>query len=109
MPAPKVFLPLAVILRTLPRASHTGFLDGRHWSDALLSGAPHAKVRKLTRALDITRALNGANLTKGPLVVRRWEHEPETDVVTTTRIGITHCADWPLRYYIRANPYVSRK
>jgi len=38
-------------LRTLPKASHTGFLDGRHWSDALLSGAPHAKVRKLTRAL----------------------------------------------------------
>ena len=40
-----------VILRTLPKASHTGFLDGRHWSDALLAGAPHAKVRKLTRAL----------------------------------------------------------
>ena len=40
-----------VILRTLPKASHTGFLDGRHWSDALLAGSPDGKVRRLTRAL----------------------------------------------------------
>jgi dienelactone hydrolase len=40
-----------VILRTLPKASHTGFLNGRHWSDLLLAGEPSAKVRRLTRAL----------------------------------------------------------
>ena len=40
-----------VILRTLPKASHTGFLEGRHWSDLLLAGSPDAKVRRLTRAL----------------------------------------------------------
>ncbi len=40
-----------VILRTLPKATHTGFLDGRHWSDLLLAGDPDAKVRRLTRAL----------------------------------------------------------
>ncbi len=40
-----------VILRTLPKATHTGFLDGRHWSDLLLAGDPNAKVRRLTRAL----------------------------------------------------------
>lgn len=38
-------------LRTLPKAGHTGFLDGSHWSDLLLSGRPDAKVRRLTRAL----------------------------------------------------------
>ncbi len=38
-----------VILRTLPKASHTGFLDGRHWSDLLLAGDPNAKVRGLPR------------------------------------------------------------
>lgn len=40
-----------VILRTLPKATHTGFLDGKHWSDLLLAGDPKAKVRRLTRAL----------------------------------------------------------
>jgi DNA-3-methyladenine glycosylase len=64
---------------------------------------------KLTRALNITRNLNGSNLTKGPLVVRARRNEPVVDIVTTTRIGITHCADWPLRYYIRGNSFVSRK
>ena len=64
---------------------------------------------KLTRALGITRKLNGCNLTKGPLTVHRWAKEPPVDIVTTTRIGITHCADWPLRYYIRDNAFVSRK
>jgi len=29
------------------------------------------------------------------------------DIVTTTRIGIRHCADWPLRFYLRGNPHVS--
>jgi DNA-3-methyladenine glycosylase len=64
---------------------------------------------KLTRALDITRKLNGCSLTKSPLVVRDWSRQPGIDVVTTTRIGITHCADWPLRYYIRGNSFVSKK
>ena len=61
---------------------------------------------KLTIALGITRALNGADVTKGPIVVedRNCDH----DIVTTRRIGITQCADWPLRFHIRDNRFVSR-
>lgn len=40
-----------VRLRTLTKASHTGFLEGVHWSDFVLSGSPDAKTRRLTRAL----------------------------------------------------------
>ncbi|MGE3287540.1 MAG: alpha/beta hydrolase [Pseudonocardia sp.] len=40
-----------VWLRTITKASHTGFLDGVHWSDLVLAGKPSAKVRTLTRAL----------------------------------------------------------
>ena len=54
-----------VILRTLPKASHTGFLDGRHWSDVLLSGGPNAKVRELTRAL-VTAFLHAPPVRRGP-------------------------------------------
>jgi dienelactone hydrolase len=40
-----------VWLRTLNKASHTGFLEGVHWSDFVLSGSPDHKTRRLTRAL----------------------------------------------------------
>jgi dienelactone hydrolase len=39
-----------VWLRTLRKADHTGFLDGKHWSDLLLTGGPNAKTRRLSRA-----------------------------------------------------------
>jgi Dienelactone hydrolase and related enzymes len=40
-----------VVQRVLPKAQHTGFLQGRHWTDLLLAGRPDGKTRKLTRAL----------------------------------------------------------
>ena len=63
---------------------------------------------KLTLAMGITRALNGADVTRGGLVVRRpaVERAFETDV--TPRIGIRQCADWPLRLIIRGNRFVTK-
>jgi len=40
-----------VWLRTLTKATHTGFLEGIHWSDFVLSGSPDSKTRRVTRAL----------------------------------------------------------
>jgi dienelactone hydrolase len=40
-----------VLLRTLRKADHTGFLDGKHWSDLLLTGGPNAKTRRLAQAM----------------------------------------------------------
>jgi DNA-3-methyladenine glycosylase len=64
---------------------------------------------KLTLALDITRKEYGANVTDGgPLTVRRWSQEPEFDIGVTPRIGIRHAADWPLRFLMKDNKFVSR-
>jgi DNA-3-methyladenine glycosylase len=64
---------------------------------------------KLTAAMGITRALNGANVTEpGEFVVRRPLHETPLEIGTSTRIGITKCVDWPLRFFVRENPFVSR-
>jgi DNA-3-methyladenine glycosylase len=64
---------------------------------------------KLTLAMGITRKLNGADLANGPLQVRRFRDvESPIEVQTTPRIGITHCADWPLRFVIADNRFVSR-
>ena len=62
---------------------------------------------KLTLALGITRKQNGADLTRGPLHVRRLADEPPFKIEVTPRIGIKHCADWPLRFLIAGNRFVS--
>ena len=63
---------------------------------------------KLTRALAITRADNGVDLTRGDFTVRRPASKPNIDIVVTPRIGITKCADRMLRFFIKGNPNVSR-
>lgn len=63
---------------------------------------------RLTLAMGITRRHNGCDVTHGPLVVRRPKQVEPVPIGVTPRIGITHCADWPLRFFIQGNPYVSR-
>jgi DNA-3-methyladenine glycosylase len=63
---------------------------------------------KLTLAMGITRKQNGVDLTKSPLQVRRPLTEPPIQIEVTPRIGITHCADWPLRFLIAGNRFASR-
>jgi DNA-3-methyladenine glycosylase len=63
---------------------------------------------KLTLALAITRRQNGAPVTRGSLTVRSWPDSPAPDIGVSPRVGITHCADWPLRFYAAGNPFVSR-
>jgi DNA-3-methyladenine glycosylase len=63
---------------------------------------------RLTLALGITRAQNGVDVTRGSLTVRTPRDEDRFEIEVTPRIGIRHCADWPLRYTIKGNPFVSR-
>lgn len=64
---------------------------------------------KLTAALGITRSLNGVNVTaSGGLVVRRLTNETRFKFSTSPRIGITKCADWPLRFYLTDSSFLSR-
>jgi DNA-3-methyladenine glycosylase len=56
---------------------------------------------KLTRAMNITRKHNGADVTRGALTVRQPREEQPVEILVTPRIGITKCADWPLRFVIK--------
>lgn len=84
--------------------------------ESMRARRPHArKIRdlasgpaKLTRAMGITRALNGHDVTKGELVVREPTQELRFEVDVTPRIGITKCRDLPLRFLISGNKFVSR-
>jgi len=63
---------------------------------------------KLTLAMGITRRLNGSDLIQGPLQLRRMREELPVKILVTPRIGITRCAEWPLRFLIANNRFVSR-
>lgn len=69
-----------------------------------LAGGPG----KLTLALGITRKLNGSSLVTGPLQVRSLRQRKAFEIEVTPRIGITQCADWPLRFFIAGNRFVSK-
>jgi len=55
---------------------------------------------KLTQALGVTRALNGADVTNGTLVIEQRPAPDPARIRTTPRIGITKCSNWPLRFLL---------
>ena len=62
---------------------------------------------KLTKALGITLAHNGGDVTRGPIVV--CEGNADFEIETSRRIGITRSADLPLRFAVKGNKFVSRR
>ena len=63
---------------------------------------------KLTLALGITRRHNGTDFTQGLLTIRPPDGSAKIRIGVSPRIGIKHCADWPLRFFIEGNRFVSR-
>ena len=63
---------------------------------------------KLCNALGIDGTMNWSPLQKPPLIIRAGDSVPDANVTLTPRIGITQCADWPLRWFVSDSPYVSR-
>lgn len=65
---------------------------------------------KLVAAMGITNSMLGTDLTENTLFIAdAGKTYMESDVVTTTRVGITKGADSLLRFYIKNNPFVSKR
>lgn len=99
--------PSAVLIRALEPIEGIALMRRRRPKarrDVDLTNGPG----KLCLALGIDGRHNRHALQRPPLVIRAGTAVPDTDVVVTPRIGITQCADWPLRWLVRDNPYVSR-
>jgi DNA-3-methyladenine glycosylase len=64
---------------------------------------------KLCEALAVTFELDGHDISRPPLQLYLQPSLGDEIIVTTTRIGITKAADVPRRFYIRDNPYVSKR
>jgi DNA-3-methyladenine glycosylase len=98
--------PGCVLIRALePLVGLQKMYERRRWS-----GPPHGLANgpgKLTQALAITRAEYGARLDSSPLRIRAWKKVPSFEIEATSRIGITHCADWPMRFVWKGHSCLS--
>ena len=100
-------LPSAVLVRALEPLSGTALMHKRRpgiRNEVDLTNGPG----KLCTALGIVGSMSGKSLQRKPLVIREGKPVPDEKVEVTTRIGITKSADWPLRWIVRGNRFVSR-
>ena len=103
----------AVLIRAVEAHFGLSFLRQRrqvHEPRALTNGPG-----KLCEAMQIDRALNGADLCdprSGLFIARNPQVQALRDklgpMVTTIRIGISRAADLPLRFYLDGSAFVSR-
>jgi DNA-3-methyladenine glycosylase len=63
---------------------------------------------KLCQALRVDKTWNGHDLARVPFRLVMNPPLAQTDIVQTTRVGISKAVDVPWRFYERGNPYVSR-
>jgi DNA-3-methyladenine glycosylase len=100
-------LPSAVLIRALSPLTGLALMRDRRGCpqrDLDLTNGP----AKLCEALGIDSRFNGLSLQRSPLVIRVGERVLDADVVVTPRVGIRRAADWPLRFLIAGDRFVSR-
>ncbi len=64
---------------------------------------------KFAQAFNITKAENGTDLCSNNIFIKNNSETSEEKIICTTRIGIKKSVDLPWRYYIKDNPFISRK
>ncbi|NLW08213.1 MAG: DNA-3-methyladenine glycosylase [Clostridia bacterium] len=99
--------PAAVLLRALEPLEGIGVMARRRGTDDLrnLCSGPG----KLCQALGINKDFNGLSVVTGPIRFYPPDQGAEDRAVMVgPRVGISRAADWPLRFYLEGNPFVSR-
>ncbi len=99
-------IPGAVLIRALEPTQGVEFMRRLrpHVPDLQLTNGPG----KLTKALDIDRTLNTADMTKaGPLFITSADPQ-NFEIGQSARVGIRQGRDRKWRFYIVGNPYVSK-
>ncbi len=98
----------AVLIRALEPDKNTQSYLAKLYPDkkpSLLTNGP----AKLCKVLGIDKTLNGHNLRANPLILCTGETISSSNIVQTTRVGISRGVDLPWRFYIKDNIFVSKK
>lgn len=96
--------PAAVLLRALEPLAGVEAMARRRGRTRDLGNGP----ARLARALGVNGALDGHDLSMGPLTIRPGALAAGEEVASGPRIGVTRARDWPLRFWLAGNPHVSR-
>jgi DNA-3-methyladenine glycosylase len=100
-------LPSAVLIRAIEPIDGLDLMRRRRkrssGRDSDLTNGP----AKLCQALAIDAQHNRVLLQRPPIVIRAGNAVSDDKVGVSARIGITRSADWPLRWFIRGNAFVS--
>ncbi len=98
--------PGCVLIRALEPVAGVDVMKARRGAEGRLHQLANGPG-KLTLAMGITRQHNGADVTRGSLVVRHPANASQIEIEVTPRIGITQSADLPLRFVMASNEFVS--
>ncbi|MCL2610301.1 MAG: DNA-3-methyladenine glycosylase [Defluviitaleaceae bacterium] len=103
-----VDVPEAVLIRAIQPVEQVKYmLMNRKIEGINISNGPG----KLTKAMGITKDLDGTKLNVGQLIIDEVSCVYPKNIITSPRIGIPNKEPWtgkPLRFYVEGNPYVSR-
>ena len=102
--------PHAVLIRAIEPVEGIELMRKRRHgqSDHNLTNGPG----KLCVAMAIDRKLDAADLLGNRVWLEDAEHIPRSQIASGPRIGIDYAEEWrdkPWRFWIRRNPYVSRR
>ena len=96
--------PAAVLIRALDPTLGAEDMARRRSGRTPLCAGPG----RLAQALGVTGDLDGHLLADPPLQLLPGWRVPRDLVAVSGRIGVAKAADWPLRFYLRGHPEVSR-
>lgn len=100
----------AILLRALEPINGIELMKKNRAKDSLrdLCSGPG----KLCQALGVNKNHNGRQLITSPLYIAAGEFIAEDAIMATPRINIDYAGeakDWPWRFYIKGNSFISRK
>lgn len=111
-------IPEAVLIRALEPISNIEFMCKNRYNKSKEQCSKKDIINltsgpgKLCKAFNITKEHNGMDLTGDKLYLLEDENHEEFEIVETTRIGIDYAEEarfYPWRFYIKDNPYISKK
>lgn len=98
----------AVLVRAVEPVEGLGYMVKRRGNITSIYNLTNGPG-KVTQAMGIDASFNKKNLFTPSIYIYQPENQPDFEIVTTTRIGINVGKELPYRFYIKNNPFVSRK